>query len=99
MSRCESTNPESNQLTPAATPANHPKATSLAATTPMDDTTQDEFQITYTDQSHTTRRLRFEPRDADANEWWRIEVVWTGCRWRPVGRERVTNLSVETTQR
>lgn len=38
------------------------------------------------------RRVVFEPRsDGDYD---RVEAVWTGCRWRPTGRERV--LSVRT---
>lgn len=39
------------------------------------------------------RRVRFEPRSD--GRWMRIESVWTGCKWRPTGREVVTDVGVE----
>jgi len=36
------------------------------------------------------RRVEFEPRSDGGFE--RIESVWTGCKWRPTGREIVQNV-------
>ena len=43
----------------------------------------------------TWRRFRFEPR-ADGPGWWRFEDEWTGCTWRPIGREVVEDVSFST---
>jgi hypothetical protein len=64
--------------------------TSLAPIAEMNITTPPEVQITFTDVSSTTRRLRFRRREQ--GDWWRTEAVWNGCQWRPVGREHVTDL-------
>lgn len=39
------------------------------------------------------RRYRFEPTHDGEHE--RVEEQWNGCRWRPIGRERVSGLAVE----
>lgn len=39
----------------------------------------------------TWRRVQFEPR-ADDVGWLRFDEEWTGCRWRPVGSDIVTDL-------
>jgi hypothetical protein len=39
------------------------------------------------------QRLRFVDRD-DGPGWWRLDEKWTGCRWRTVGREPVTEVEV-----
>jgi len=39
------------------------------------------------------QRVRFEPRSDGS--WDRIEEVWTGCVWRPLGREAVTRLTID----
>ncbi len=49
-----------------------------------------EHIIEFTDEAGTRRRVRYMPRDNE--EWWRIEEQWTGCLWRHVGRELVTDL-------
>ena len=36
------------------------------------------------------RRVEFRPRDD--GEFVRIESVWTGCDWRPLGSERVATV-------
>lgn len=38
-------------------------------------------------------RDRYEPRSD--GRWVRVDEVWTGCTWRPRGRELVANVSVE----
>jgi len=42
----------------------------------------------------TWRRVRFEPRAEDTG-WLRSDEEWTGCRWRPVGSNIVTDLQVK----
>lgn len=37
-------------------------------------------------------RLRFEPRPDGS--WERIDEVWTGCSWRPRGRDTVESISI-----
>ncbi len=51
--------------------------------------TPQEHIIEFTDEAGTRRRIRYIPRSED---WWRIEEQWTGCLWRLVGRELVTDL-------
>jgi hypothetical protein len=57
--------------------------------------TGDAFTVEYTPACAPRRRLRFEPR-SDGAGWWRIEEEWTGCRWRPVGREPVDDVVCES---
>ena len=61
----------------------------------VDDGVQDDepFAIKYTPARAGRRRTRFEPR-SDGPGWWRIEDEWTGCTWRPVGREPVEDVSL-----
>lgn len=49
------------------------------------------FAIEYTPTRAGRCRTRFEPR-SDGPGWWRIEDKWTGCTWRPVGREPVEDI-------
>lgn len=50
----------------------------------------DRFTIEYTDDATgDRRRVRFEPRDGGMT---RIEEVRRGCEWRPLGRERVSDV-------
>jgi len=51
--------------------------------------TQQEHIIEFTDEAGTRRRVRYVPRTDD---WWRIEEQWTGCLWRVVGRDLITDL-------
>ena len=53
----------------------------------------EELTIQYRLTRHTWRRIRFEVRADDAG-WWRFEDEWTGCTWRPIGREVVNDLAV-----
>jgi hypothetical protein len=58
-----------------------------------DEQHDDPFAIEYTPARAGRRRTRFEPR-SDGPGWWRIEDEWTGCKWRPVGREPVNDVSL-----
>lgn len=40
------------------------------------------------------RRIEYIPRDGDERGHWRIESRHNGCRWIPVGREKVTDVAV-----
>lgn len=55
----------------------------------------DIVTIQYTVERGTRRRVRFEWR-TDGPGWWRIDEEWTGCQWRPVGREVVVDLHLAT---
>jgi hypothetical protein len=71
---------------------------SLPATTHESAADQpEELIISFTDGSHTRRRYRFVARDD--GQWWRLDEEWTGCLWRPVGRELVSNVSCQRTRR
>jgi hypothetical protein len=48
-----------------------------------------EHIIEFTDEDGTRRRIRYVARTDD---WWRIEEEWTGCLWRVVGCELITDL-------
>lgn len=52
----------------------------------------DAFMITLSPSAAPRRRLRFEPR-SDGEGWWYIEDEWSGCGWRPVGREAVKDVT------
>ena len=41
----------------------------------------------------TRHRIQFVERD-DGPDWWRIDEIWTGHRWRPVGREPVSDVDI-----
>lgn len=76
----------------------HPQS---ACTNPDDNHQTSERQpalvtLQYTAQRGTRRRLRFEWR-TDGPGWWHIEEEWTGCHWRPVGRDVVMEVSLDTT--
>lgn len=52
------------------------------------------FTVEYTDvETHTRRRVRYEP---GGDSWLRLEQEHTGCAWRTIGRERVTDVLVES---
>ncbi|WP_199237903.1 hypothetical protein [Halorubrum sp. GN12_10-3_MGM] len=51
----------------------------------------ESISITFVPARSSRRRIRFVERD-DGPGWWRIDDEWTGCRWRPVGREPVTDV-------
>ena len=60
--------------------------------------THDEpFAIEYTPARASRRRTRFERR-SNGPGWWRIEDEWTGCRWRPIGREPVDDVRLHDGQ-
>jgi hypothetical protein len=48
----------------------------------------DGFVVQYRPAQAPPRRVTYEPRSAH-HGWWRIEAVWTGCTWRPTGREPI----------
>ncbi|PAU77775.1 hypothetical protein CK500_16440 [Halorubrum salipaludis] len=54
------------------------------------------FEVRFTIQRGPRRRFRFEPRERGPG-WWRFEDEWTGCRWRPVGREVVEYVDLRVT--
>ena len=54
------------------------------------------FEVRFTIQRGPRRRFRFEPRQSGPG-WWRFEDEWTGCRWRPVGREVVNHVDIRLT--
>lgn len=56
--------------------------------TPANWSRADRFDVVYELACGPKRRVRFEPRSD--GDWERIEGVWTGCSWRPTGREVVT---------
>lgn len=49
--------------------------------------------IAYTPAGSTRRRIRVVNRE-DGPGWWLIEDEWTGCVWRPIGREPVDDVAV-----
>ena len=51
------------------------------------------LEIQFTLENRTRRRFRFEPR-LHGSDWWRFEDEWTGCTWRPIGREPIRNIDV-----
>jgi hypothetical protein len=51
--------------------------------------------IEYVSNSGDHRRIRFVDR-ADGPGWWQLEETWTGQRWRPVGREPITEVKITT---
>ncbi|QAU12174.1 hypothetical protein EKH57_05205 [Halorubrum sp. BOL3-1] len=51
------------------------------------------ISIEYTPANADRRRLRFVERD-DSPGWWQLDEEWTGHRWRPVGREPVTDVDI-----
>lgn len=55
----------------------------------------DAVVIAFTPTGSSRRRARFIKRD-DGPGWWRIEEEWTGCTWRPVGREPVREVEIRS---
>lgn len=51
--------------------------------------------IEYTPSNTARRRIRFVDRE-DGPGWWQLDEEWTGQRWRPVGRECVTDVDITT---
>jgi hypothetical protein len=84
-------------MTDTTDPSPPSKGPSDEQQTETDTSTATPFNIVYRVQKSTYRRLRFRPRD-DGPGWWRFEDEWTGCRWRPVGREVVTDVSWHTSE-
>ncbi|PSQ06644.1 hypothetical protein BRC92_00295 [Halobacteriales archaeon QS_4_69_31] len=58
--------------------------------TPANWSRADRHEFVYEPARGPPRRVRFEPRSDGTYE--RVEDVWTGCRWRPTGREPVDAL-------
>ena len=56
------------------------------------------LEVRFTVQRGPRRRYRFQPR-ATGPGWWRIEDEWTGCQWRPVGREVLDEVEIRVTPR
>lgn len=50
-------------------------------------------EVHFTVAGGSRQRVRFESR-ADGAGWWRFQDEWTGCTWRAVGRESVTDIKV-----
>jgi hypothetical protein len=50
-------------------------------------------QIAYTPNGAARRRIRFVRRQ-NGSGWWRIVDEWTGCTWRQVGREPVSDIGL-----
>jgi len=50
----------------------------------------DRHGLVYEPERGPPRRILFEPRSDGT--WERVEAVWTGCAWRPLGREVVESL-------
>jgi len=45
------------------------------------------------------KRVRFHPKAKDCEMWIRTEQEWTGCTWRTIGREPVTDfVAVDTAE-
>ncbi len=59
------------------------------------DLNPETVSIEYTPSSGDRRRIRFVDRD-DGPGWWQLEEVWTGQRWRPVGREPIMEVDITT---
>ena len=57
-----------------------------------------ECEVRFTLSSGARHRFRFEPR-VNGPSWWRFEDEWTGCAWRPIGREPVRDIKVFVTER
>lgn len=55
----------------------------------------DAVVIAFTPTGPSRRRARFIQRD-DGPGWWRIEEEWTGCTWRPIGREPVREVEIRS---
>ncbi len=51
------------------------------------------LELRFTVQRGPRRRYRFEPRHTGPG-WWRFEDEWTGCQWRPVGREVLNDIEL-----
>ena len=49
------------------------------------------FIVEFTPEREPRRQIQYEPR-TDADGWWRITHEWTGCTWRVVGREPLTDV-------
>ncbi len=60
------------------------------APTPAGAEPPDGFAVEFTPEREPRRRVRYEPR-TDADGWWRITHEWTGCTWRIIGREPLTD--------
>lgn len=60
-------------------------------------TGETDVTIVFTPERGQRRRVRYEPR-SNADGWWRIHAVWTGCTWRIVGREPVIDVVIESEQ-
>ncbi|QLH76918.1 HNH endonuclease [Halosimplex rubrum] len=52
-----------------------------------------EITVAYTPSKESRHRIRFVDR-CDGSGWWRVTDEWTGCTWRPVGREPVSDVEV-----
>lgn len=44
-------------------------------------------ELTVKPESGSPRRYRIARADDASAEWWLVEDEWTGCTWRPQGRE------------
>ena len=55
-----------------------------------------EFEVRFTLSNGARHRFRFEPR-VNGPDWWRFKDEWTGCAWRPIGREPVCDIQVFVT--
>lgn len=86
------------------TDSNEPKNEQRANNTPQDTLEQtdtihrivgdeDQLMIRYRPNRGPWRRLRFERRTSGPG-WWRLDDEWSGCRWRPVEREVVENITI-----
>ena len=56
----------------------------------MSETVADARGFVYEPIRGPKRRVEYEPRSDGTYE--RVESIWTGCTWRPVGREIVKSM-------
>jgi len=59
----------------------------------MTDETETLLEVVVTPEHAPTRRYRYQRRQTQPG-YWRTEYEWTGCLWRIVGREALTDLSI-----
>lgn len=55
---------------------------------------REAFTVEFTPADGPRRRVRFYPREYDG--WWREMQLYTGCSWRTIGREVVSNVVCES---
>jgi len=59
----------------------------------MTESNETMLEIQVTPEQAPKRRYRYHRRK-DQNGYWRTEYEWTGCLWRIVDRQALTELSI-----